>query len=314
MKRFLIVSFFMFALPFQLLYLNLSKEQLYLNKGDIAGIKSNSEIINWVAIGDYRFTLFGYTSPFAVVTFDGQGIHDQAIADSYGYFEMANRFSPFSPREACLSAKDQFGRISSPVCLPPFPTKYTVSIGPVLLSPTLSLDKNLYYIGDKIILSGQTIPNSNVDLSLFLNSGSYFSMIKPVYAQNLTDKRIKSDSKGNYSISIPSSQAQSTRLFAQTNFKNNLSTESVKLNLKVYPWWMSLFFKLQLFAGILKSRLLEIIIIVEILYLAWFIYNTIHKISYHSKAIVLKENSNIVLTVNHEIQKYHKPAAALLIR
>ena len=125
-----------------------------------------------LSIGEYQFTLFGYSSPKALVTIEGLGIYDQTYADNRGYFEFKNRFSPFSPREACLSARDQFGRNSAPSCLPPFPTNRNVTIGPVILPPTLSLDKPDYFIGDEVILSGQTIPNSEVDLSVFTKNKS----------------------------------------------------------------------------------------------------------------------------------------------
>ncbi|MFH0852812.1 MAG: hypothetical protein V1853_00160, partial [bacterium] len=157
MKR-LVTSLLLIIIPFQLgfLYLNNPLE----TPSAVAGLKTEQSqpILNSISIGDFHFTLFGYTSPHAEVTLDGQGIYDKTYADSNGFFKFNNRFSPFSPREACLSSKDQFGRISFPVCLPAFPIKYNVSIGPVLIPPTLSLNQEYYYLNDQITLSGQTIP------------------------------------------------------------------------------------------------------------------------------------------------------------
>jgi len=137
MKRFL-VSLLLIVIPLQLGFL------YYKNptepSGSVAGIKNQSfGVVNTAFIGEHRFSLFGYTSPRALVTFEGMGIFDQTTADDSGYFQFDNRFSPTSSREACLSSKDQFGRLSSPACLPPFPVNYNVSIGPVIMPPTVSL-------------------------------------------------------------------------------------------------------------------------------------------------------------------------------
>ena len=112
MRYFFIIIVLLLIIPLQLLYLYSKNHQL----GTVAGITSQEqEVENSVSIGEYHFSLFGYTSPQAEVTFNGQGIFDQTISDDTGYFELKNRFSPFSPREACLSAKDQLGRLSSSV-------------------------------------------------------------------------------------------------------------------------------------------------------------------------------------------------------
>ena len=187
------------------------------------------------------------------------GIFDQTTADGKGYFQFNNRFSPFSKREACLSSKDQFGRLSSPVCLPPFPVDYNVSIGPVIMPPTVSLDKKDYFMGDQVMLSGQAVPNTEVKLSVFgdnknkfearstkieTNSNfkirilkiisdfgfriSSFAFIKPVEAFTFPELTAKSDDKGNFSVNLPSSNPEKFRLFAQTDFKKSISPKSVK--------------------------------------------------------------------------------------
>ncbi len=302
MRRFLVLSAFLIILPFQLVYLFVKEDNSAQNF--VAGIKTvqSDEVLNWVGIGDYRFVLFGYTSPSAEVYFNGQGISDQTVSSRTGYFEFENRFSPFSPREACLSSKDQFGRISSPVCLPPFPVKYNVSIGPVLIPPTVSLDKNVYYMDDEVVLSGQTIPNSEVNLSVFTKQSkiqdliSKISVVRPVEAFSFPDLTAKSDSKGNFSISLPSARPESFRLFAQTDFNKQESGESVKLNFQIYPVWMIIVrFFLFLIAAI-KSRLLEIIIAGEIIYLALAFFKMMEK-----------KNRAIMILPSEEIAIYKEP-------
>src|SRR3990172_9761351 len=294
MRRFIVYSLILLTIPLQLAYLYAVNDDKDVN--NVAGIQTRQvdSVLNWVGIGEFRFTLFGYTSPFAAVTLNGQGIFDQTISDSAGYFEFENRFSPFSPREACLSSKDQFGRISSPVCLPPFPVKYNVSIGPVLIPPTVSLDKNVYYMDDEVLLTGQTIPNSEVNLSVFTKEGKLFStsfaLIKPVEAFSFPDLTARSDSSGNFSVSLPSARPESFRLFAQTDFNKQESGESVKLNFQIYPIWMIIVrFFLFLIAAI-KSRLLEIIISSEIIYLALSFFKMMEK---KNRAIILRPSEEI---------------------
>lgn len=296
-KSFFIFVFLVILLFFNLIYLYFfyfTKE----NTGYVAGIKNDFNIINSVLIGEHRFTLFGYTSPFAEVNFVGQGIADQTTADKNGYFEFKNRFSPFSPREACLSAKDQFGRISPPVCLPPFPVQYNAIIGPVIMPPTISLNKNSFFVGDQIILSGQTIPNTSVNLSIFTDnykkkSGILrLSFIKNVEAFSIPKIKIFSDSKGNFSISLPSSSSQQYRLFTQANFKNTHSPNSLLLKVKVEPFWMIIIKFIKFIFDLIKPRLLEITIALEIIIILLYLKKMIfdHKNLKKEKSIVLYQS------------------------
>lgn len=305
MKR-LLITFLLVIIPLQLgfLYLKNPSEQ----PGIVAGIKSVStdNIVNSAYIGEFRFNLYGYASPFALVTFEGMGIFDQTTANDIGFFAFNNRFSPFSKREACLTAKDQLGRLSSPVCLPPFPVNYNVSIGPVIMPPTVSLDKKDYFMGDKVMLSGQAVPNTDVKLSIFGDESktSKLALIKPVEAFTFPQLTAKSDDKGNFSINLPSSTPNKFRLFGQTDFLKAVSSNSVKLSLDILPVWMIIIkFFLFLFS-LIKPRLLEILILAEIIYIIYVIKSHIQ-----SKAIVLYESRLPVIEESHlpDIEKNHLP-------
>ncbi len=253
--------------------------------GQVAGqstITSSAQVS--ASIGEYHFTLYGYTSPSALVTIQGMGIFDQTYANTKGYFEFENRFSPFAPREACLTSRDQFGRTTAPNCIPPFPTQYDVRIGPVLMPPTISSDTENYYQGDEVKLSGQTIPNTEVNFSTFIDEkksfARYLSSIiydlssiihpKPVEALTFPGLGTRSDKQGNFSLSLPSSRPDFFRIFAQTNYDSGISPESVKLNLKVLPVWIIIIQIFILLWHLIKSRLLEIIIIGELTGLIFF--------------------------------------------
>ncbi|MDO8609253.1 MAG: hypothetical protein Q7R95_01775 [bacterium] len=246
-------------------------------------------------IGEFRFTLFGYTSPKALVSIQGMGIYDQTYANDVGYYEFHNSFSPLSPRDTCLTAQDQLGRTTSPTCIPPFPTQYNVTIGPVLLPPTLSLNQENYYINDDINLSGQSMPNSDVSISTFIDENrsitNYLTwgLVKPVNAATFPQLYAKTDSKGNFSISLPSASADFLRLFAQSIYQSSPSPESIKLNIKIYPLWMIVIFYLRSIFDIIKSRLMEIIIISELIIITYFFlrrYLNPHILANH-RAIIL---------------------------
>ena len=285
---------------------------LYLSQfisNNIAGAKTTSyETTVSAFIGDYRFTLYGYTSPKALVTFQGLGIFDQTYADETGYFEFKNRFSPFSPREACLTAQDQLGRLTNPVCLPPFPVNYNVIIGPVLMPPTLSLNKSDYWVGDEVILSGQSIPDSNISLSTFTEEknsliSQIINKINPqVYAFSLPKLETKTDKSGNFSIALPSSSAKKFRLFAQTHFQNENSPKSVKLTLKIFPWWMIIFKFFIFLWSLIKPRLLEIFILIELIFLLIYFLRS----HFHLKTLAIVKRNSL------EIVKYQRPERELI--
>lgn len=274
--------------------------------GQSAGISTTLETSINLTIGDHHFTLYGYTSPFALVTFSGLGIFDQTYADEKGYFIFKNRYSPFSPKEACLTAQDQFGRLTSPVCLPPFPTNYDVEIGPVIMPPTVSLAEENYWVGNQVILTGQTVPNSDVNLSLFTQNVSYQKIdqlislvpfVKNIYAFSFPKLEIKSDKKGNFSISLPSMSAKKYRLFTQTFYLEKNSPESRKLTVEILPWWMVIFKFLGFIIEIIKSRLLELLILIELIAIALYL---IHSRLSHRHLAIVKYADKMIVKMNNE--------------
>jgi hypothetical protein len=326
MKRLLAVCLlFIFTSGYWFYKIGLAGEEK--NVLGVRQIQKNQAINVSFSLGENRFTLFGYSSPQAQVTLDGMGVFDQTQADYRGYFEFVNRFSPFSPREACLTAKDQFGRLSAPVCLPAFPTDKNVTIGPVVMPPTLSLDKSDYYVGDEVILSGQTIPNSDVNLSMFTKDGGkttgvetaglptarrysraltggksrqapLFSLIKPAQAFTLPELSSKSDTKGNFSIALPSASNKNYRFFTRTNFLQELSPRSLTLNLKILPLWMMIIKFFLLVFNLLKPFWLEFLLVIEVAVLIHlFLHYFFHPYQIITdKAITVRENLSLEIT------------------
>ena len=89
---------------------------------------------------------------------------------------------------------------------------------------------------------------------------------------------------------------------AQTDFNKQESGESVKLNFQIYPIWMIIVrFFLFLIAAI-KSRLLEIIIAAEIIYLAFAFFKMMEK---KNRAIILRQTQD-------DITPYEEPSLPVL--
>ncbi len=312
-RRFgLAIAGYCLILSISLIYLcNKIRLDNYLS--NIKGVQTiNHDVSVSASIGEHTFFLFGFSSPFAQVTLEGAGIYEQTTSDKNGYFTFANRFSPLSPREACLSSRDQLGRLTSPVCLPPFPINYNANIGPVLIAPTLSLNKPNYFVGDKIILTGQTIPNTDVNLNFyvdksksFINYLLAFSLVRRAYASYLNGLTTKADSAGNFSFSVDASKPDFFRVFADSQFKQQNSPQSLILNLQLLPLWM-IIVKLFLFIwAVIKSRLIEIIIVAEILYLLIYFlrqYFLPHKVV-RQRALSLRPSQELALRPKLELVK-----------
>lgn len=275
-----------------------------LSKSTFAQVQESTSAEVSVSIGDYEFRLFGYGVPSSLVTLEGIGIFDQTYSDTKGYFEFKNRFSPFSTREPCLYSQDQLGRVSQTICIPSFPRNRNVSIGPVLLPPTVHLNKGEYFTGDQVILSGQTVPNTDVDLSFFIDQTrkSLFSFVKPANAVTFPKLTVKSDTKGNYSISLPSGQADYYRVFAQDVFLKQDSPRSTTLSVEILPWWMIIMQFFLLMWDLIRSRFLEIFILVQILTLLYYFLRAYLKphIIAKNKALALRDDRSLLAT-EHEL-------------
>lgn len=165
-------------------------------------------------------TLFGYTSPNSKVELSNAKTFATTYSQDNGYFVFDSITIPRRSQDLCLSAQDESNRYTHPVCIsePPLTNSYT-EIGPILLSPTISLDiKNQYS-------SGQSIPNSTINIYLYQES-SPFSVVKKVEAFSLPVLTTQSDAEGNYSLNLPNTVATNYRIFATTQYLENNSPKS----------------------------------------------------------------------------------------
>jgi len=190
---------------------------------DIKQINSASTINASIPVNS--ITLFGYTSPGSRVELTSPKVYAVTYSENDGYFIFDHVVLPRHSQDLCLTSIDESNRINNPVCIPePPPINSFTKIGPIILSPSISLDlKNNYS-------SGQSIPNSIIEI-YFYQQSSPISAIKTVRAFALPIFETTSDSKGNYTLNIPDTSATNYRVFATTKY---LDTNSPKSNTLLY--------------------------------------------------------------------------------
>lgn len=196
------------------------------------------------SIGEGRLTLFGYTSPHALVQLGGRQIAEEVIAGENGFFFFDRIFLPKpSPQypELCLNSIDTQSRISFPNCLPPLPTgPFNMSVGPVLLPPTFTLTKGSFLPKEQIVASGLTIPRSNVMIYLANDATkkSFLSRLVPeTFAYNLPQYQTQSDQNGRFEFNLPTIKRSNWKIFAGANWQNSPTPKSNTLNFKIQSWW-----------------------------------------------------------------------------
>lgn len=176
-------------------------------------------------IPENTVTIFGYTSPSSRVELGSAKAFAVTYSQSDGYFIFDHIILPKHPQDYCLTSTDESFRQNQATCLPepPLTNSYT-EIGPVLLPPTISLDLSQNFS------SGQSIPNTTIKVYLYQQS-SNFKLIKNANAFSIPIIETKTDSQGNYSLSIPDTSPTNYRLFSVVNY---LESDSPKSNTLLY--------------------------------------------------------------------------------
>jgi len=251
------------------------------------------QIIVSAAIGEPKLTLFGYASPQALVQLTGRQVAESVIANRQGYFLfdriLMPRPNPHYP-ELCLIAIDTHSLTSFPTCLPQLPTgPFKITVGPVLLPPTISLGKGYFQPGEQVKASGRTIPNTEV--TIFLANDSFSrrpKLVAQAHAYSLPQYQIRSDQNGRFEFNLPTEpgQRQKWRIFAAASYLGAATPKSNTLvfqALSGWGWWRqwgeTIF---GLILGLLASNWPVLVIAVQILILGVLIKARLSKINPHS--------------------------------
>lgn len=233
----------------------------------VYALETSNSINLSASINDTRVTIFGYTSPLSKVELTGINIYAATYSDNTGYFIFDKTILPKNPSELCLQSTDNESRTSSPVCISPPPaTNYDTDIGPILLSPTLSLDKNTINPNSTVISSGQAIPNSPVSIYFYQVNDKAQSFVKEAQAFSLPVLTTTSDKNGYFSFNLPTSYSSNYRLYATTEFDQNLSPKSNTLLYKLPSIWWLFWQQNQYLVFILPIFIVSLILFVLLLF------------------------------------------------
>lgn len=254
-----------------------------------------------------HFNLFGYTSPHALVAIQNPGLHYEVFASSEGYFIFKYLSLTSFREDICLVAEDTNNRATSPLCIPPPTGKENRQIGPVLLPPSTSLSSGNAYIGDTVTLTGQTLPNVDVKLSLFTDElkQKKLSLIPVSYAYTLPQFSLKSNDKGEYSLTLPTASSQFLRMFTRALYEGNSTPKSHTLILDIFPLWMIVFKFFSTYLSLLKDHLVELIILFQLYFLLiYFLKHHFkpHTISVHRKQWLALRQTNLLI-LPHDIMR-----------
>ncbi len=252
-----------------------------------------------------RFSVYGNTSPNATVKIQSP-IFGETKADEQGVFEFKYLFLTLFREDLCIVSYDTANRSTPPICIPPPTTQADKRVGPVVLPPSTSISAGTAYIGDTVTLTGQTIPNADVKLSLFTDDKvkiKKFALIPEALAYTIPQLSLTSNAKGEYSIVLPTASSQFLRMFSRALWDGGSTPKGLTLVLDIFPAWMMLFRFFSAFLSILKNHLIELIILAQLYFLLMYVlhrYFSPHAIRSHRGSELMKIHANLAI-VHHEL-------------
>lgn len=271
-----------------------------------------------------RFSIYGNTSPGAKVVIQNPGIHGETYANDQGVFDFQYLFLSLFREDICIVAHDTDNRATPPLCIPPPEPEASQRIGPVLLPPSTSISSGNAYIGDSVTLTGQTIPNADVKLSMFtdeLQQNKKLTLIPEAYAYTLPQLSLNSNKKGEYSLTLPTASSQFMRMFTRALYEGNSTPKSLTLILDIFPMWMLLFKFLASLWSVIKAHLIEIILLAQMYFLLMYFLRRYFKpdfISNHRRRELAIRHAELTLLYHemavHEEMRLARRNVALLVK
>ncbi len=186
-----------------------------------AGTKVTANIPSKVDI-----RIYGYTSPYSIVQATSIRVFAQVSSDETGYFLIDPLPISTQAKEICLTTVDSQQRYGFPLCVN-LPTRdKPTEIGPLLLSPTISLSSgNLVQLqSSQAQATGESLPNSTVEIYFFDNDNGSKKNLTDIlfpkaYARSIPRLTTKTDRNGSFSINLPSNKPLAFRLFAKAFYE-----------------------------------------------------------------------------------------------
>jgi len=179
-----------------------------------------------------KMIIYGYAPSSSKVLLTGTGISEERYAEVNGWFSFDNIHKLGSTDEypeMCLTAV--IGSLSTqPTCLPSLTGgSNSYDIGPVILSPIISIEQNVFPLGTQVSLNGVTIPTSQVNIYLAENGGN-ISFIPRALAYFVPTLVVTSDASGKFQSNLPSNLVTRWKVYASTTYLSSSSAKSNTLN------------------------------------------------------------------------------------
>ncbi|KKQ48445.1 MAG: hypothetical protein US68_C0032G0006 [Candidatus Shapirobacteria bacterium GW2011_GWE1_38_10] len=179
--------------------------------------------------------IYGYAPSLSKVQLTGNGISEERSAAANGYFSFDNIGTTSTASvypELCLRA--YIGKLSTqPTCIPSLPrVNHIYEIGPVILSPIISVEQNIFVLGTQVVLNGTTIPNSKVNIYL-AERRINLALVSRVLAYQIPIYEVTSNNLGNFQFNLPSNSTAKWKVYAATTYLSSASPKSNTLNFTV---------------------------------------------------------------------------------
>lgn len=218
-------------------------------------------------------TIYGYGPINSEVSLKGFGVSSKTISDNNGLFRFSQIYSlSLKYPELCIQAVDDQNRTTQPSCIPALPNESLIplEVGPILLSPTISISENKVKEGTNAVLSGRTTPNTKVNIFVAKKEDitNKLSLVKEAYAYTLPTLEINSNEKGEYEVSLPTGESSEYKLFASTKFGEYLSAKSNTLNFAVLTEFKT--FLQRLIEMIIQNKIIAFILLEVVVFVLLF--------------------------------------------
>lgn len=218
-----------------------------------------------------RLYIYGYGPVNSKVSLRGLSVSEVTTSNETGYFKFSAIYSniAYYP-ELCLQAVDKNNRVTQAVCIPALPVDREVpfEVGPILLPPTISLSDNKVNQNGEAVLEGVTSPNLKVKVYLSKNRSKAINLIQEVNAYSFPIIDVQSDDNGSFSLYLPTSNESDYKIFAFSQYNQDLSAKSTTLQFSVIGSVKSFFQKIWqtlLNNKILTFVMVEILIVIVLL-------------------------------------------------
>lgn len=218
----------------------------------------------------FELRIFGYTSPNSTVQAQAFRTYAQVTSDNLGYFEVNKLAVADEASEICLVTIDSSRRTGFPLCIDVTTISPGQDLGPLLLSPTISFNQAKIWQDQTAGASGQTLPDTTVLVSFFETQTLMTSwdmlynklseIISPkVQAAGIPPLLATSDSKGFFSLSLPTWKVVGYRMFVKALYKESPTLHSNTLSYNVTPysqyWFNYILPKMIMFIAVLLITL-----------------------------------------------------------